>query len=376
MGQTRTSPFYNAEVTEDPGDTCGDLQQGITTLKQLQTITISCRDTNSDGFVDVGSCVSWDNAKSAGTTQKPSCTSIAQTRPNNKSKCRCEAVQVGNIVFLRSARLEVIKDILPNSAPGLFNLTITGRDVISTYNRTVTGVGDLGTTGVLTVPAGTNIVPGGRYTITESAASGTTLADFNSGVSCVRRGTGQSIGSASGPGPFGFNIAPGDEIICTFTNTYNKGALSVAKNVVPGDPGTNWAISSSGLSAFGGAITGGDGSIGPNLVLAGTYRITETAGANTDLNNYVSTWQCTNGATTTSGTGASLQVAIGALENWTCTFTNTRKPGALEVTKTADPTSLPETGGTVVYTISVSNPSPFTPITLQTLSDEIGRAHV
>jgi len=368
-GLTRTSPFYNAEASEDPGDTCGDIEQGVTTLKQLQTITISCRDSNSDGFVDVGSCVSWDNAKSAGTNNKPSCTSATQTRPNNKSKCRCEAVQVGNIVFLRSARLEVIKDIVPNLTQSSFDLTITGSDAISTFNRTVTGVGDLGSTGVLTIPAGTNIAPGGRYTITESASNGTNLADFNSAVSCVRRGTGQSIGSDSGPGPFGFDVAPGDDIVCTFTNTYNKGALSVVKNVVPDDPATNWVISSGGPSAFGGTISG-DGTVGPNLVLVGTYNITETAGANTDLNNYVSTWQCTNGANTTSGTGTSLQLAIGPVENWTCTFTNTRKPGALEVTKTADPTSLPETGGTVVYTISVANPSLFTPITLQTLSDD------
>ncbi|MFZ2726641.1 MAG: hypothetical protein WAX77_10350 [Methylococcaceae bacterium] len=66
-----------------------------------------------------------------------------------------------------------------------------------------------------------------------------------------------------------------------------------------------------------------------------TYTLTETGQGLTDLNNYVTTYQCVNanGTTVTSGSGTSLSVtppttASGATKNQqdiTCTFSNTRK---------------------------------------------------
>ncbi len=96
-------PFYNAEITEDPADTCGDIQQNVATFKTLQQITIVCQDNTlpPDGTADVSTCVSWDNAASDGTAQKPSCTNTLQTLPNTKSKCRCETY--GGCRYSRSA---------------------------------------------------------------------------------------------------------------------------------------------------------------------------------------------------------------------------------------------------------------------------------
>ena len=41
----------------------------------------------------------------------------------------------------------------------------------------------------------------------------------------------------------------------------------------------------------------------------------------------------------------------------TCTFTNTRKPSSIDVTKTPDPSSVNEPGGNVKYTVGVTNTS-------------------
>ncbi|MCW5844926.1 MAG: carboxypeptidase regulatory-like domain-containing protein [Caldilinea sp.] len=73
-------PFYNAELT-DPADVCGDLEQGVLNVYDLQPIQVVCRDSDNDGFLDVGSVISWDN------TSGNTCASAANAVPNTKAKC-------------------------------------------------------------------------------------------------------------------------------------------------------------------------------------------------------------------------------------------------------------------------------------------------
>jgi uncharacterized repeat protein (TIGR01451 family) len=44
--------------------------------------------------------------------------------------------------------------------------------------------------------------------------------------------------------------------------------------------------------------------------------------------------------------------------------------GVIDITKTADPTSVPETGGEVTYTIKLENAGPYLPLTVTSLSDD------
>ena len=74
--------------SEGGGDTCGDIKQGISTLRNIDNLTLPCVDTDNDGIVDVGTVVSWDN-NTAGL-----CTSIAQTVPGTVAKCRAERIGV------------------------------------------------------------------------------------------------------------------------------------------------------------------------------------------------------------------------------------------------------------------------------------------
>ena len=111
-------PYLNLE---NNADKCGDVEQDELNLKNLQTVTIKCEDEDNDGILDVGSCISWDQQDSA-----PQCTSLLNTVPGSNAKCRCEPVQIGDVIVQQAARLQVIKDIVPNGAPGAFNLIITG----------------------------------------------------------------------------------------------------------------------------------------------------------------------------------------------------------------------------------------------------------
>jgi hypothetical protein len=249
----RTSPFYNAEATEDPGDTCGDIEQGVLTRKNLAEITILCQDEDEDGFLDVGTCVSWDNVKSAGTTQKPSCTSQLETRPNTKAKCKCEVVQIGEIIVLQFAHIEVIKDVEPVWAEGLFNLQIDGETVsdancIDENNpfsccagpgsgscANAADVGDGGTTGKVKVSAGTNQNPGYTHTVGETAGGDpiTDLSTYESSIECVDRGLETFDGgaplTADGIGPLEVPVDPEDDIVCIILNTRGPGEIEVTK---------------------------------------------------------------------------------------------------------------------------------------------------
>ena len=325
-------PFRNLE---NNGDLCGDVSQKETNLKNIRTLTLSCTDSNNDGMLDVGSCLSWDQQSNN------TCVSLLGTIPGSNAKCRCEPMQVGTVIVRRVARLEVIKDIVPDGAAGFFNLNVTGSNAItdvnvqSLYSNGASNVGDNGSTGVLTIPVGSSILPGGRYTVTESAGTNTSLADYASSAACVYRVTGAPVagGSASGTGPLSFNVQPGDDIVCTFTNRFNKGSLELRK--VTDVPTSQWNLSASGPTPFSKIVTGSD-TTGERAVLTGTYTIGEIGVGATSLADYDTTWACTvDGQPSISGNGGTASVTVHADQSVVCTFTNTRKSGSFVITKAA-----------------------------------------
>jgi hypothetical protein len=86
----------------------------------------------------------------------------------------------------------------------------------------VTNVGNGGTTGKVTVGAGTNVAPGATHTVGETAGTNTTLANYTSSISCVKRGTTTVVASGSGAGPLNVSVMPNDDIVCTITNSGAK----------------------------------------------------------------------------------------------------------------------------------------------------------
>src|SRR5579871_1330359 len=99
----RCSPFLDAN-----GDSCGDIQQGVTNLRNIggatvasgpqgppAFITITCADSDASGIADVNVCTSWHNNGHYNT-----CSNAQETIPENKAKCFCEPVQVGSIISM------------------------------------------------------------------------------------------------------------------------------------------------------------------------------------------------------------------------------------------------------------------------------------
>ena len=247
------------------------------------------------------------------------------------------------LVSSDKGNLSITKNVVPDDNNTNWAITVTGN---TSFNDTL--VGD-DTTGIHAVSPGT-------YTITEASGNAyTDLSKYNSTWICNTDGT-----STSGSGTStSVNVAKGSIVSCTFTNTLKAGHIVVDKKTNPsGDPQSfAFTTTGSGYNTF--SLTD---SATPNdqTLMAGNYSVSETA---------ITGWDQTS-ATCISSIGDSEK--IGSLEldpgeTITCTFTNSKL--SINVEKTASPTSVPETGGDVEYTIKVNNPSAVS-VNLTSLNDD------
>ena len=85
-----SGPYYDAEP-EDAPDECGDLEPGVDTYYALGPVTVLCIDSDGDGYLDIGSAVSWDDQKDT------TCTGAGDARPNTPVKCNYRVIDVMNV---------------------------------------------------------------------------------------------------------------------------------------------------------------------------------------------------------------------------------------------------------------------------------------
>lgn len=257
----------STSLETDPNDMCGDIAQRATQFTDVEEVELLCQDLNNDGFVDVSACTSWDNVRN----NSPSCVNELDTTPNTPSKCNCEIVTVG-IRINQSATIEVIKDLIPSSDPGLFNLQVDG-------TTEAANVGDGGSTGPVEVSAGTQSDPGADHTVGETAGTATSLANYNTSISCVDE-DGDTF-STTGAGPLTVSVDPGDAMVCTITNERKTGAILVTKTrkhaaAGPGDhPHAGVTFSVNGASG----TTDASGEVCFDGLPFGSYNVVETVPA-------------------------------------------------------------------------------------------------
>jgi hypothetical protein len=183
--------------------------------------------------------------------------------------------------------LTINKVCVPTTDTGLFNLREDG--VTKTANAACgTGTGAFQTTI-------------GSHTVSETAGTGTSLANYTSVISgdCTAAGA--------------VTLAAGDNKTCTITNT-RKPTLTINKVCVPTtDPGLfNLRVDGSTVTADAACGTG----TGAFQTTIGSHTVSETAGTGTSLANYTSV---ISGDCTAAGA-----VTLAAGDNKTCTITNTR----------------------------------------------------
>ncbi len=160
----------------------------------------------------------------------------------------------------------------------------------------------------------------GTYLVSETVPYGWNLTD----ISCT--GAVDSVITIGGSGGFNegdtgvsIDLAPGEDILCTFTNT-ELGSITVAKETLP--DGSVESFTFTGDAA--GSITDG-AAITVSDLLPGTYTSTETVPAGWDLVDI----QCDDGASATPSLGdvntttATFNVDPG--EDINCAFTNVQR---------------------------------------------------
>jgi len=91
--ESGSGPFYDAEP-EDAPDQCGDLEPGVDTYYFLGPVTVPCIDSDGDGYLDIGTAVSWDDQKDT------TCGSIGDAGPNTADKCHYRAIDIMNVSVL------------------------------------------------------------------------------------------------------------------------------------------------------------------------------------------------------------------------------------------------------------------------------------
>ena len=132
-----------------------------------------------------------------------------------------------------------------------------------------------------------------------------------------------------------FRPDPGDDIVCTFTNTRKTGQLEVVKMLDPAtDPGSFDLLIDGNVER---EAAGHDDGTGPVLVETGDHTVAEEGADGTDPDDYNTTLECFEGEVTVPSEGGVVAVGDGA--NIACIFTNTRKMGQLTVNKVTVPTN-------------------------------------
>jgi hypothetical protein len=340
-GRTGSCNHYNllngtgSRASQDGGDSCGDLSNAANDTIALGLLQVACQPASAtNDSVHVGACLGWTTPGGDQVCPRPGVSGADAFRfatvPGSTSKCNCEGFNIP-IIVNKFAKIEVKKVCAPTNDAGTFDLNIDGSPPNAAGQNASCG----GATGAVVVSAGTSGTPGASHTVTESDF---TQANYVSSYACTKNGSALSSGPGASAGSI--SVAPLDSVVCTFTNR-KKPKIALKKAISPTtDPG-KFDLVLAGITDNNGGAGYGNGGITAFAVRdTGSVTVAESGNGTTNLGNYTSTLSC-GGKTlsTNTGTGGSLSLAFG--DSVTCTFTNTRNGGKLELKKALSPSSDP-----------------------------------
>ncbi len=151
------------------------------------------------------------------------------------------------------------------------------------------------------------------------------------------------------------------------------GTITIIKDTAP-NSARDFSFTTTGTGLTGFSLDDdGDAALSNTKIFSdvtpGSYSVIESAATGYSLTGLNCVDPTTNSSVNLVNRTASIN--LGAGENITCTFTNTKIVPTIEVTKTANPTSVPETGANVTFTFTVENTSSEEPVTITSLGDSV-----
>ncbi len=172
-------------------------------------------DCRNEVTVDAGSYSVVESSASGYDTEYANCSNVAI---GNGGSATCTITNTRH-----TGNLTVVKQLEPNADPGRFNLRVDG--VVKASN-----VGDGGSTGSLNLETGS-------YEVSETAGTGTSVANYASSIDCrANGGQGAVIASGPGRGPLAVNVTEGAHVLCTVSNT--RVTVAIDKTSDHGDNAT------------------------------------------------------------------------------------------------------------------------------------------
>jgi uncharacterized repeat protein (TIGR01451 family) len=152
------------------------------------------------------------------------------------------------------------------------------------------------------------------------------------------------------------SVGLGDDVTCTIVND-DRPATLIVKKVVVNDDGGTAKVQDFSFQVNGGAAQPFEADGQNDLaVTPGTFEVVEPA-----VNGYTTTYQgCSNIVIPSGGTA-------------TCTVTNNDVPrgqGSISISKSASPTSVKEPGGSVTFSVTITNTSVDVVVTVDNVVDD------
>jgi len=271
--------------------------------------SISANNGTIDAFVAPGQHVSTEAVESGWDLTGVSCddSDSVGSVANRTATFNVAAGETVTCTFTNTKRAQVIVKKVMVGGTSTFDFTGSPAGSISVNNGTIDAN-----------------VGAGQYVSTEAAKAGWDLT----GVSCD---DSDSVGSVANRTAT-FNVAAGEVVTCTFTNT-KRARVIVKKAMVGGTEAFDFAGNPAG------SISVNNGTI-DELVTPGQYVSTETAEAGWELTSV----SCNDGDSVGSVPNRTATFNVAAGEVVTCTFTNA-KLGSIVVEKQTNPADDPETFG-------------------------------
>ena len=205
----------------------------------------------------------------------------------------------------KKPKITVIKKLVPATDSGRFDLKVDGSTIKA-------AAGDGGTGSVYVTP--------GAHQVTETAASGSNLADYTASIECKTT-------HARTYGPGWVHVKPGDETVCTITNT-RHGKVEIVKQTEPHETGGT----AFGFTGFAGAFSLTDGglkTVSHVLPRSEPYTVTESSAPGYRLKSIT----CNDNDSTGAVPARTASIRVAAGETVRCTFVNTKLAPAIEVVK-------------------------------------------
>ena len=301
-------------VADDAGDGEGSTPASYNTGSHVVSEQAGT-DTNLDNYTSSLECVDEANNNTV-VTSSPGTSLEVPVGAEQAIVCTFTNVR-------ETGRLSIIKDIVGDSGDDSFDLLLDGSVVFD----------DAGDQDRFDTTANT-----GTYTVSEAAGTDTVLDDYTSSIEC--RNAADEVVATDDDTDVDVTLGTDEAIVCTITNLRETGRLSIIKDI-QGDSGDDsFDLLLDGTVVFDDA---GDQDRYDTTVNTGTYTVSEAAGTDTVLDDYTSSIECRNAAddVVASGSGTSLEVALGSDEAIVCTIFNSRDTGRLTVIKQLEPAGDP-----------------------------------